>query len=53
MGAVAAVANRMFEVESPVAVTVPGGQARIDLRDGVAWTIGPAEYSFRGSVEAR
>ncbi|HET8739749.1 MAG TPA: diaminopimelate epimerase [Acidimicrobiia bacterium] len=53
MAAVAAVANRMFEVESPVAVTVPGGQASIDLRDGVAWIIGPAEYSFRGSVEAR
>jgi diaminopimelate epimerase len=53
MAAVAAVAHRMFEVESPVAVTVPGGQARIDLRDGVAWIIGPAEYSFRGSVEAR
>lgn len=53
MAAVAAVATERFGLESPVGVSVPGGQASIDMRDGVAWIIGPAEYSFRGSVEER
>lgn len=33
-----------------VAVVVPGGTASVDIRDGVAWLTGPADYSFRGSV---
>lgn len=53
MAAVAAVAANRFDLDSPVLVTVPGGQASIDLRDGVAWIGGPAEYSFRGSVGER
>lgn len=53
MAAVAAVASERFGLNSPVEVSVPGGQASVDIRDGVAWIIGPAEYSFRGSVEGR
>lgn len=50
MAAVAAVAWERHGLESPIAVAVPGGQAHVDFRDGVAWIIGPAEYSFRGSI---
>jgi diaminopimelate epimerase len=53
IAAVAAAAVERFGLVSPITVTVPGGQARVDLRDGVAWIIGPAEYSFRGSVGER
>lgn len=50
IAAVAAVAAERHSVTNPVSVSVPGGEARVDLRQGVAWIIGPAEYSFRGSV---
>lgn len=53
IAAVAAVARERFGLGNPVAVSVPGGQASVDMRDGVAWIIGPAEYSFRGSVGER
>lgn len=53
MAAVAAVATARYGAVNPVVMTVPGGTATIDLRDGVAWIIGPAEYSFRGSVGER
>jgi diaminopimelate epimerase len=53
IAAVAAVAGERFRLTSPIDVSVPGGQASIDFRDGVAWIIGPAEYSFRGSVGER
>ena len=53
IAAVAAVVAERFGLESPVEVSVPGGQARVDIRDGVAWIVGPAEYSFRGSVGER
>ena len=53
IAAVAAAAAERFGLDSPIMVTVPGGQARVDLRNGVAWIIGPAEYSFRGSVGER
>lgn len=53
MAAVAAVAAQRFGLDSPIGISVPGGQASIDIRDGVAWIIGPAEYSFRGSVGER
>lgn len=53
IGAVAAVARARFGLDNPVEVSVPGGQASVDIRDGVAWIIGPAEYSFRGSVGER
>jgi diaminopimelate epimerase len=53
IAAVAVVATERFGVANPVSVSVPGGAARVDLRQGVAWIIGPAEYSFRGSVGER
>jgi diaminopimelate epimerase len=53
IAAVAAVAVKRFGLGYPVEVSVPGGQARVNLCDGVAWLIGPAEYSFRGTVGER
>ncbi len=53
IAAVAAVAAERHSLASPVEVSVSGGQAAVDFRDGVAWIIGPAEYSFRGSVGER
>lgn len=53
IAAVAAVAMQRFGLDSPVEVSVLGGQASVDVRDGVAWIIGPADYSFRGSVGER
>ncbi|MFP3881375.1 MAG: diaminopimelate epimerase [Actinomycetota bacterium] len=53
IAAVAAVAAERHGLASPVEVSVPGGQASVDFRDGVAWIVGPAEYSFRGSVGER
>ncbi|HEY6634576.1 MAG TPA: diaminopimelate epimerase, partial [Acidimicrobiia bacterium] len=49
MAAVAAVARDRFGLDDRVQVSVPGGEAVIDFRDDVAWIVGPAEYSFRGS----
>lgn len=53
IAAVAAVAAKRFDLNSPIEVSVPGGQASVDFRDGVAWIIGPADYSFTGSVAGR
>lgn len=53
IAAVAAVATERYGLGSPVGVSVPGGRASVDFRDGVAWIVGPAEYSFRGSVGER
>lgn len=53
IAAVAAVAAERFGLDSPVPVRVPGGEASVHLRDGIAWIVGPAEYSFRGSVGER
>jgi len=53
IAAVAAVAAERFGLSSPIEVSVPGGQASIDIRDGVSWITGPTEYSFRGSVGER
>jgi diaminopimelate epimerase len=53
MAAVAAVARERFGLDNSVEVSVPGGQASVDFRDGVAWIVGPAEYSFRGSIGER
>ena len=50
MAAVAAVARERHGLAGPVAVEVPGGHASIEFRDGVAWILGPADYSFRGRV---
>lgn len=50
MAAAATVANAKHGVPTPIPVTVPGGQASIDIRDGVVWLRGPANYSFRGNA---
>ncbi len=50
MAAAAVAAMERFGLEPPIRVSVPGGEGSIDLRDGVVWIVGPAEYSFRGSV---
>lgn len=53
MVAAAFVATKTDKLEGSIAVNVPGGQGRVEFRDGVAWLRGPAEYSFRGSVAGR
>lgn len=53
MAAAAAVASERYGMEAPITVVVPGGEGAVDLRNGVAWIVGPAEYSFRGSVGER
>jgi diaminopimelate epimerase len=53
MAAAAVAAGEVFDLESPISVSVPGGEGSIDLRDGTVWLIGPAEYSFRGSLGER
>jgi diaminopimelate epimerase len=50
MAAVVAAAQADGLGSGPIEVDVPGGRATLDMRDGVAWIRGPAEYSFRGSV---
>jgi diaminopimelate epimerase len=53
IAAVAAVVASDLAHDAVVTVNVPGGQARVEFRDGVAWLVGPADYSFRGSVGER
>lgn len=53
MAAVAVVIAERDGLPGPIEVSVPGGHARVDLREGVAWIVGPAEYSFRGNVGER
>ena len=53
MAAAATVVAERDELKGPIMISVPGGQATVELRDGVAWIVGPAEYSFRGSVGER
>ncbi len=53
MVAAAFVATKTHKLDSPIAVRAPGGVAQVELRDGIAWLRGPAEYSFRGSVGER
>jgi diaminopimelate epimerase len=53
MVAAAFVATKTDRLEGPIAVCVPGGQGRVEFRDGAAWLRGPADYSFRGSVGER
>jgi diaminopimelate epimerase len=31
-----------------IVVSMPGGTARVEFRDGAAWLVGPAEYVFEG-----
>lgn len=51
--AAAFVASKTDGLTGVIPVSVPGGRASVELRDGVAWLKGPAEYSFRGSVGER
>ncbi len=51
--AAAFVATKTHELESPIDVKSPGGQAQVELRNSVAWLRGPANYSFRGSAGER
>lgn len=53
MAAVVATVQADGSVSGPVEVEVPGGRAIVEIRDGVAWISGPADYSFRGSVGER
>lgn len=53
MVAAAFVATKTHKLEGTIPVDVPGGSGEVELRDGVAWLRGPADYSFRGSVGER
>lgn len=53
MAAVVAAAQADGLGSGPVEVDVPGGRATLEVREGVAWIKGPADYSFRGSVGER
>lgn len=53
MVAAAFVATKTDGLTGAIEVTVPGGTGRVEFRDEMAWLSGPAEYSFRGTVEAR
>ncbi len=50
MVAAALVASKLSRLTGSIPVTAPGGQARVEFRDGVAWLTGPAEYSFTGKL---
>jgi len=47
-GMAAAVAVALNGADGSMTVNVLGGTGSVDIRDGVAWLTGPAEYSFRG-----
>ena len=51
--AAAFVATKTAKLAGVIQVHTPGGDAEVQLRDGVAWLRGPATYSFRGSVGER
>jgi diaminopimelate epimerase len=53
MVAAAFVASKTDKLEGPIPVNVSGGRGYVELRDGVSWLRGPAEYSFRGNVAER
>jgi diaminopimelate epimerase len=50
MAAAVAAADEHLAIGTAAEVTVPGGSAAVEIRDGRAWIRGPAAYSFRGSV---
>ena len=53
MVAAAFVTTKTHQLEGVIPVDVRGGSGEVELRDGVAWLRGPADYSFRGSVGER
>lgn len=50
MAAAVAATQTLGLTSGSVATEVPGGVGVVEIRDGVAWLSGPAEYSFRGTV---
>lgn len=53
MVAAAFVAKKTDSFGNSIVVKSPGGEGRVEFRDGVAWLRGPAEYVFRGNVGER
>lgn len=51
--AAAFVATKTDRLKGAIRVHTPGGDAEVELRDGVAWLRGPASYSFRGNIGER
>ena len=51
MVAAAMVASKAMGLTGVIPITAPGGEARVEFRDGVAWLTGPAEYSFTGELD--
>jgi len=47
-GMAAAAAVALNGADGSMTVNVPGGTGSVEIRDGIAWLTGPAEYSFRG-----
>jgi len=47
-GMVAAAAVALDGADGVIRVIVPGGSGVVEMKDGVAWLTGPAEYSFSG-----
>ncbi|MDP9495135.1 MAG: diaminopimelate epimerase, partial [Actinomycetota bacterium] len=47
-GMAAAAAVALNGADGSVTVNVPGGTGSVEIRGGIAWLTGPAEYSFRG-----
>lgn len=47
-GMVAAAAVALNGGDGTIRVNVPGGVGRVEVKDGIAWLTGPAEYSFTG-----
>ena len=48
-GMAAAAAAALKGADGMMTVKVPGGTGSVEIRDGIAWLTGPAEYSFRGT----
>ena len=47
-GMVAAAVVALGGAEGVIRVNVPGGSGQVEMKGGVAWLTGPAEYSFSG-----
>jgi diaminopimelate epimerase len=50
-GMVAAAFVALDGQDGNISIVVPGGTGRVRIADGVAWLIGPAEYSFAGRID--
>jgi diaminopimelate epimerase len=47
-GMVASAAVALGGEDGSITVQVPGGTGSVEIRDGIGWLTGPAEYSFSG-----